>query len=283
MKALAWIVSVLYIAAALFVWMCPVRGHCPDASWASKLGFKGAPGQTETATTIKLASNPYSEWGDIAIKYDSGFSEDISSINSQLLSSQNQLLSIIGYVHPAERENDTINIALGRAESMKAILAEAGIDASWMTVMYATLHDSMGVKGDPITQPVRLRLVDQADLDWLKEQKELAVFHFTQNSSELRLDDARRAFLEQIMLYLKINEEKQILLTGHTSLQGSNEENQRLGKERAQAIKNYLVLFGASDQQIKVASRGEEEPVRKPEQTEADRKQNRRVVLTFVE
>jgi outer membrane protein OmpA-like peptidoglycan-associated protein len=281
MKAFAWILTCLYIVVALFVWMCPVRGHCPDAGSASDLGFSTNKRQRNTSSTIAFKTEPYSNWGSIEIAQDSLFQDEISSISKSLKTSDNQLLSIIGYAHPEELKQGSVNIGLGRAQALKQLLIDAGVAPDRMAVMYASLPDSAAKQGEIIKNPVLLRLVTLDKNRSLSLEKDIPAFHFEQNSSELKLDETRRAFLEQVILYLKMNSDRSVQLIGHTSLQGDEADNLKLGMERAQALKEYLVLFGAPDNQIKVDSRGEAEPLIAPEQLEADRRKNRRVELAF--
>jgi len=65
---------------------------------------------------------------------------------------------------------------------------------------------------------------------------------------------------------------------GHTDASGSKEANQRLGEERAEAVRRYLNMHGVALNRIGTISYGAEAPVA-PNNTREGRAANRRVVL----
>jgi outer membrane protein OmpA-like peptidoglycan-associated protein len=85
-----------------------------------------------------------------------------------------------------------------------------------------------------------------------------------------------RPILDQFANGLASQPNTDVRIVGHTDSTGSDELNNRLSLERAQATKNYLVSRGVSASQIQVAGRGEHEPVA-DNSSEAGRAHNRRV------
>jgi outer membrane protein OmpA-like peptidoglycan-associated protein len=71
-----------------------------------------------------------------------------------------------------------------------------------------------------------------------------------------------------------------IMIVGHTDSQGSDTYNQQLSQRRAQSARDYLVSQGVSSARIKVAGRGESEPIA-DNATDAGRAQNRRVEVAI--
>lgn len=59
---------------------------------------------------------------------------------------------------------------------------------------------------------------------------------------------------------LQKNPNARIRVVGHTDIIGNNRANDRLGERRAEAVKNFLVKYGANPNQIETASRGERPP-----------------------
>ena len=69
-------------------------------------------------------------------------------------------------------------------------------------------------------------------------------------------------------------------IAGHTDNTGTEDTNQTLSQERAEAVKNFLVQFyGISPQRLTARGHGESQPVASNE-TEEGRARNRRVVFT---
>jgi outer membrane protein OmpA-like peptidoglycan-associated protein len=87
---------------------------------------------------------------------------------------------------------------------------------------------------------------------------------------------AMRPILDQFANGLANQPNTDVRIVGHTDSTGSDELNNRLSVERAQATKNYLVSRGVNANQIQVAGRGEHEPVA-DNTSDAGRARNRRV------
>jgi len=87
-----------------------------------------------------------------------------------------------------------------------------------------------------------------------------------------------RPILDQFANGLASQPNTEVRIVGHTDSTGSDELNNRLSVERAQATRNYLVSRGVPAQQIRTAGVGEHEPVA-DNGTEAGRARNRRVEI----
>jgi outer membrane protein OmpA-like peptidoglycan-associated protein len=106
---------------------------------------------------------------------------------------------------------------------------------------------------------------------------------FAPNSAALR--DSERAKLRQIGEILKNYPDRDILITGHTArVPGYTEkDHQRLSEQRALAVADYLLSLGSlRETQVTTRGMGHREPL-SDNNTEAGRRQNRRVELTILE
>ena len=83
------------------------------------------------------------------------------------------------------------------------------------------------------------------------------------------------ATLDQVSADLR-DSDSNITLNGHASAEGTEEYNMQLSKDRANAVKNYLVNTGVDANKIEVVGYGETQPVAS-NATEAGRIENRRV------
>jgi outer membrane protein OmpA-like peptidoglycan-associated protein len=94
------------------------------------------------------------------------------------------------------------------------------------------------------------------------------------------LPDEAKARLDQMIGQLKANPQNVFIeIEGHTDNVGSDNLNERLGMERAEAVKRYLYeQHQVPLHKINVISYGEEKPV-SPNKTREGRAQNRRVVI----
>ncbi len=98
------------------------------------------------------------------------------------------------------------------------------------------------------------------------------------NSTDLL--PAGRENLRNLAESLRSYPETEVLVVGHTDNVGSDEYNQRLSQQRAQAAADVLASYGVPRDRIQTAGRGESEPVSGNED-EAGRQLNRRVEVAI--
>ena len=92
--------------------------------------------------------------------------------------------------------------------------------------------------------------------------------------------DQDRPILEAHAEYLSQNPGASVTLEGHTDERGTREYNLALGERRAVATRQFMSLLGASGQQLKTISYGEERPAALGHNEEAWA-QNRRVEIIY--
>ena len=80
--------------------------------------------------------------------------------------------------------------------------------------------------------------------------------------------------------YLASTKNRRIVVEGHTDERGGREYNLALGQKRAEAVKQRLMLLGATDSQIETVSFGKEKP-RAVGSNEEAWAQNRRADIVY--
>ncbi len=78
--------------------------------------------------------------------------------------------------------------------------------------------------------------------------------YFDYDKSAIR-DDAR-SVLEDAVKVLGKNPEADILITGNCDIRGTEKYNLKLGKERGEAVKQFMLSKGISDKRVRIVSRG---------------------------
>jgi len=73
-----------------------------------------------------------------------------------------------------------------------------------------------------------------------------------------------------------------IRIIGHTDDVGTEESNQKLSEDRAEAVVKYLLTKGVSESNLFFEGRGEKEPIANNE-TASGRKKNRRTSFVVVD
>lgn len=105
---------------------------------------------------------------------------------------------------------------------------------------------------------------------------------FPTNAAELS-EEGRAMIDEAVVPLVKADRAVFFEIEGHTDATGSEEYNQKLGLERAEAVRDYLyVAHGIPLSRIEVISFGEKQPV-VDNSTAENRAQNRRVVIKILE
>ena len=102
------------------------------------------------------------------------------------------------------------------------------------------------------------------------------VLEFEPGTSQLTADSQAR--LDEIIARARARSGGEIVVTGHTDRQGSLEDNDRLSRERAQAIRTLLIERGFRADLIEAVGRGEREPL-VPTEDEVAEPRNRRAEL----
>jgi len=147
----------------------------------------------------------------------------------------------------------------------------------------------------------RLAALEQARRDSIERHKlleasrasRLQSFHMRLGQISNGLDDysitqtvpSERAVekLDTAGVLLRDYPDLRIRITGHTCDKGTYEANKRIGLQRAQSAKNYLVnAEGISPNRIETATKANDEP-RVPNTSEDNRRKNRRVQIEIIE
>lgn len=109
-----------------------------------------------------------------------------------------------------------------------------------------------------------------------KPIRSIVYFNFASRDITIQSETLIREIIAQFNLQGK----NMIVITGHTDHVGSRKYNQRLSLQRAESVRQKLILFGINEDQIIADGKGEEEPL-VPNDTDENRAINRRVEITF--
>ena len=104
--------------------------------------------------------------------------------------------------------------------------------------------------------------------------------YFPFNSSVKDKNPQVDQYLEKLAERLKLSKER-ITIVGHTDNVGEAVDNENLGRQRAESIKNILLARGISKDRISIDSKGERQPATS-NSTEEGRYRNRRTVLRII-
>jgi peptidoglycan-associated lipoprotein len=77
---------------------------------------------------------------------------------------------------------------------------------------------------------------------------------------QFAIKDEYKAIIEAHAKYLQANRGARVIIQGNTDERGTREYNIALGQKRADAVKNLMLLLGATESQIETVSFGKEKP-----------------------
>lgn len=120
-------------------------------------------------------------------------------------------------------------------------------------------------------------ILDQEEKDLLS--KEFSNVNFETGSSVLTKDSYQA--LDNVFAFLEEHKDRRpLIVKGHTDNTGDEYQNRVLSKERAEAVKAYLVSKGIAETEIYAAGYGSNNPL-VTNDTEANKNKNRRVEFGF--
>lgn len=147
---------------------------------------------------------------------------------------------------------------------------------------YSSEEKQTDVIAQQTSEPIEIELNRSGKVTFnnktLQEGDNLVInnIQFGVNSSVLL--PAGKKELDKIATLMKRNEVMEILLSGHTSSEGSATLNRELSLKRVRSCKDYLTSKGIDDGRITIKGLGPDMPIA-PNDTETNRAKNRRVEL----
>jgi len=87
---------------------------------------------------------------------------------------------------------------------------------------------------------------------------ELKNVHFELDQAKIRSGDAR--LLQGHARWLKSRRDMTVMIDGHADERGTDEHNMRLGEQRANAVRGYLIAQGVEADRVMTMSHGERNP-----------------------
>ena len=89
--------------------------------------------------------------------------------------------------------------------------------------------------------------------------------------------DSAKAVLDELASYLNENDSLKLQIVGHTSIEGSDQLNQKLSEDRAKAAVDYLVEKGVDSTRLEAEGKGSSEP-KDPNNQEANRRTEFKII-----
>ena len=213
--------------------------------------------------------------------------DGIASLKGFLSGNDGKVINITGYFKSSETNDSAFpDLGLARANAVKNHLVENGVSSAQINTM-SKLMDEMVPEDNIYYGPVEYSLGDKA-ADAEDEIKALydkikadpLVLYFDTAEASIDLSVKQRQQVADISRYLDKVENAKCDVVGYTDNEGRRRTNMKLGQERADFAKAYLMQNGIAEGKIKTDSKGQRDPVASNE-TEEGRAKNRRTVISI--
>jgi len=193
--------------------------------------------------------------------------EEVGAVNTKVDTLSDSVSSTIEQTQQRVGENET---RIGAVDQKAEVAGQAASDARGAADQAAAAATTVDGRVDAVDAAVR-KLVYSVTLS--EDQGNFS-------SADAELPDAARTRLDAVIDQLMANPQNVYFeIEGHTDSTGSAASNERLGLERADAVKAYLYeQHQVPLHKMNVISYGEEKPAA-PNDTAEGRAQNRRVVV----
>jgi len=220
-----------------------------------------------------------------------GLKGEIERLSTYLNDNPGKTLNITGHYTSEDKNTSAFpNLGLARANAVKNYFVSNGMSSRVMNT-FGKLDPSLVADGSdiyygPLSYDINTKdLNDTSEADELKALREdiianPLVLYFDTASASINLTAEQREKVAKIVRYVDKVDKASIKTIGHTDSSGSRTTNIRLGKDRAEFAKNYLVRNGIASAKINSSSKGPDSPIA-DNNTEEGKAKNRRVVVTF--
>lgn len=211
----------------------------------------------------------------------------VSGLQGHLETNESNVINITGY-YTSDEDNNTAfpNLGLARANTIKNDLASKGISTAQINTSGKLVEEmiakdgtywgaaSFGIEEKSETADDELKVLYE------KINADPLILHFNTAEASISLDATQRQKVADISRYLdKVNGAKANVV-GHTDGTGKASTNMRLGQDRANFAKDYLMKNGIAADKIVATSKGQTEPIAS-NTTEEGKNKNRRTVITL--
>lgn len=300
---IGFVVFLFYCSFARWHYVCEIRNLCQDKQLES------------VATTNEIAEIPERK-KDLSLKADDvtiladyeqfGFlpnsaelqltdnnKEYLAGIAKYLKENPDAELKVIGYYFPDETLDSNSmydNLGLARAAAVRDYLEnEHNIRANSVQVDYQVV-DEKTFREQPLTYSITTQKppTTKGDKDeglakasYTFTRMTFSDINFEYNSAEFKPSQNFVTYADSVQRYLELNPDKTLTIIGHTDSKGRDDYNYGLGLTRA---KNVIVFLkdksGIKVEKMDAKSEGEKKPIA-PNDTEANRRKNRRVEVVI--
>ncbi len=213
--------------------------------------------------------------------------DGISGLKVFLTENAGKAINITGYYKSDETNNSAFpNLGLARSNAVKNHFTENGISSASINTfgkLMAEMIAEENVYLGPVSYNIEGKSVE-ADNElkalYEKIKSNPLTLHFETAEASIDLNAEQRQKVADISRYLDKVEDAICTIVGHTDNTGTVATNMKLGQNRADFAKSYLIKNGIVATKIATSSKGQTQPLEN-NATEKGKAKNRRTVVTL--
>lgn len=204
------------------------------------------------------------------------------SLFNYLLSHPNESIQLMGNVTPAEADNDSLSdLGYARAQALQDLLLERGINPDRINILTADGVSATVVDGTVYTGvSIRMATMTEQEEEVRDENIARKTLYCEFAVVEFNPDPKLIEYASELKSYLDRHPDESITITGHTDSEGPANPNTWIGKKRARTVRDYFISQGIPNGKMKIATRGEYDPVATND-TEEGQAKNRRIEIVI--
>jgi OmpA-OmpF porin, OOP family len=278
-KPLLWLVTLIWFALGIWWYSTSNCTSCNSPSTAqvetptisSNLpGFSVSDGNWNVQSSKNLR---FGKSGSTPV-----LGADITSLMDSLVlyakANPTKKITVTGHYDPDEKNGTSFdNLGLARADELKKILIDKGINAS--NILTDSKLDAVLSFSPADTLVGGITMAISTKSAGLFDPRTV---YFNTGKNTLNVDAELKDYLAKATAYLKEHSDKKLMITGHTDNVGDPARNVTLSANRAAFVKSELVKQGMIDASIETEGKGMADPI--ADNNTADGKaKNRRVTI----
>lgn len=211
---------------------------------------------------------------------------ELAALKAAREKAENELAAMKAAREKAEAEMAAMKAEREKAEAERLAAEKAANDKAAAERLAAEKAardkanaDRMAAEKAAREQAARQQNAQQAKAEAQKKLEAIgATVYFKSSGTKAQFDEKTDDAIHAICDAMKADQNLKVTVYGHTDNTGSLKANMKYGKQRAQALKDYMVKLGAPAKNITCESKGPKEPVA-DNTTKEGRAKNRRATV----
>ncbi len=270
------VIFILYALGARWYFFCELRGLCNEQQEEEDIRLKTLSLHEKDTLILQGFDQFRFDSASVRPKMNINNGVFLDSVVAYLKGFENKSLEITSLYRPSETDPVSYfeNIGLARADFVRKELIRRGIPEERIDLDYG--FSDTETLNEPLDFEIFPTVESEGRLSYTLTNMTFSDANFEFDSDVFKPGEALLSYLDSVKVFLDVNPENNITITGHTDRIGKTQYNYGLGIRRAENARTYLKETIGIGVPIRVNSQGEKEPIA-TNNTAAGRQKNRRV------